>query len=77
MKKSRKKYEIFFIYKQILDAFKKNIKVNIQSFMISMEIMGTGLIYIYFYNFYVPDFCFALAHILWQLTHGNVKDFLA
>uniref|UniRef100_A0A914EDZ1 7TM GPCR serpentine receptor class x (Srx) domain-containing protein n=1 Tax=Acrobeloides nanus TaxID=290746 RepID=A0A914EDZ1_9BILA len=45
--------------------------VNIQSFMISMEILGAGLIYIYFMNFYVPDFCFLIGHVLWQMSHGD------
>uniref|UniRef100_A0A914CIX7 7TM GPCR serpentine receptor class x (Srx) domain-containing protein n=1 Tax=Acrobeloides nanus TaxID=290746 RepID=A0A914CIX7_9BILA len=47
------------------------VPVNIQSFIISAEILGAGLIYIYFMNFYVPDYCYVVGHILWQMAHGD------
>uniref|UniRef100_A0A914EEY6 G protein-coupled receptor n=1 Tax=Acrobeloides nanus TaxID=290746 RepID=A0A914EEY6_9BILA len=45
--------------------------INIQAFMISMEIAGTGVMCIYFQNFYVPDFLYVVSHILWQMSHGK------
>jgi hypothetical protein len=39
--------------------------------MISMEILGSGSMAMYFQNFYVPEFCFVVTHIVWQMSHGK------